>query len=121
MRDTGHENVNLQALHQVLGSSLIWAGAAFVLVMALLFSTIRIGKVTGEQVGIQLHRVTGKISVIPQSGVKIYNGLLSDFYVLDKTLQTLEMKPSCFCLRAALSWRKLLLARIFISDGHFIR
>jgi len=83
--------VNLQALQSVLGSGLIWLAVAFLLVMMLAFSTIRIGAVSGEQVGILLDRISGDIEVIDQSGKKIYNGLLSDFYVLDKTLQTLEM------------------------------
>lgn len=83
--------VNLQALHRLLGSGLIWAGAAFLLVMVLLFSTIRIGRVSGEQIGILLDRLSGELTVIDQSGVKIYNGLLSDFYVLDRTLQTMHM------------------------------
>jgi regulator of protease activity HflC (stomatin/prohibitin superfamily) len=59
--------------------------------MVVLFYTVRIGHVTGEHVGILLDRISGDVEVIDQSGVKIYNGLLSDFYVLDKTLQTLEM------------------------------
>lgn len=85
------QQVDMEAVQRLLGGSMVWAGAAFLLIMVLLFSTIRIGNVTGEQVGIQLDRITGKITVIHQSGVKLYNGLLSDFYVLDKTLQTLDM------------------------------
>lgn len=82
---------SLQALHRLLGSGLIWAGAAFLLVMIVLFYTVRIGRVSGEQIGILLDRLSGELTVIDQSGVKIYNGLLSDFYVLDRTLQAVEM------------------------------
>jgi len=83
--------LDVQAVQRVLGSTLIWLGLAFLLIMVLLLSTIRIGTVSGEQVGILLDRMSGEIHVISQSGVKIYNGLLSDFYVLDRTLQSLEM------------------------------
>lgn len=82
---------DLQALHGMFGNSLIWIGAAFLLLMVSIFALIRVKPVTGEEVGIMLHRVTGEVEVINQSGMKIYFALLHDFYVLDKTLQTLEM------------------------------
>ena len=84
-------SVNVRALQQYLGGTLVWMGLAFLLVVVFLFMTIRVGRVTGEQVGVMLNRITGQITVINQSGVRIYNGITHDFYVLDKTLQTLEM------------------------------
>ncbi len=81
----------LEALQKVLGSGLIPVGIAFVLLAAFCFMTIRIDHVTGEQVGIMLDRFTGEITVIEESGAKIYNGIRHSFSVLDKTLQTLEM------------------------------
>lgn len=82
---------DLRELKRLLSSNLTWVGLAFLAVVILVFSTIRVGRVTGEQVGILLDRMTGDIKVIEQSGVRIYNGILSKFHVLDKTLQTLEM------------------------------
>lgn len=82
---------DLREVKRLLSSNLTWVGLAFLTVMILVFSTIRVGRVTGEQVGILLDRITGDIKVIEQSGVRIYNGILSQFHVLDKTLQTLEM------------------------------
>ncbi len=38
-----------------------------------------------------LNRITGQMTVLNQQGVKVYNGLTHDFYVLDKTLQSVEM------------------------------
>lgn len=38
-----------------------------------------------------LNRITGKTTVVPESGVRVSNGLTHRLYVLDKTLQTLEM------------------------------
>jgi regulator of protease activity HflC (stomatin/prohibitin superfamily) len=64
---------------------------AVLLVLVVFFATLRIGRVTGEEVGVLLDKMTGEIEVIPQSGVRFYNGITSDFFVLDKTLQTLEM------------------------------
>ncbi|MDK1031845.1 MAG: SPFH domain-containing protein [Planctomycetia bacterium] len=81
----------LEAVKRLLKSNLFWLGAALLLVLISVFSVLRIGRVSGEEVGILLNRITGKVTVINQSGVKIYNGMLSKFYVLDKTLQTLEM------------------------------
>jgi hypothetical protein len=86
-----HQPVNLQALKKIMGSSLIWVAAAFLLLMIFLVATVRIGHVTGEQVGVLLNRITGRMDVVNESGVIIYNGIFKDFYVLDKTLQTLDM------------------------------
>lgn len=87
----GRRPPELDALQRVLGGGLVWAAAAAFLLIVVAVSTVRFGRVTGEEVGIQLDRMNGKITVISQSGVKLYNGLLSDFYVLDRTLQTLDM------------------------------
>ena len=88
--DFGRGDLDLKALQKLAGGGLIWVALAFLTVAILVLSTVRVGHVSGEQVGILLDRVTGKMSVI-NPGVKIYNGLLGDFHVLDKTLQTLEM------------------------------
>ncbi len=82
---------DMKAVQHLLGGGLVWMAIAFLMVMITLFTTIRTGSVSGEQVGVLLNKVTGKITVINQSGVKIYNGILQEFHVLDKTLQTLDM------------------------------
>ena len=81
-------------LRRVMGGALVWVGIASLLVIILLFSLIRVGRVSGEQVGILLDRTTGEMEVIDQSGVRIYNGILYKFYVLDKTLQSLDMSAT---------------------------
>jgi regulator of protease activity HflC (stomatin/prohibitin superfamily) len=83
--------IDMQAAQKILEGNAPWAVAACVVLLLLLLSTVRIGKVSGEQIGLLLNRISGKIEVIDQSGVRIYNGLVSEFYVLDRTLQTLEM------------------------------
>ena len=85
------KSIDLKALQKITGGGLIWLGIAFLIVMIFLFNTIRIGRVTGEQVGIMLNKITGKITVIHKSGAKIYNGFTNEFFVLDKTIQTLDM------------------------------
>ena len=82
---------SLEALQKVLGSGLFPVGVAVVLVAAFCFLTIRIDTVSGEQVGIMLDRFSGEITVVEESGAKIYNGIRHSFSVMDKTLQTLEM------------------------------
>ena len=64
---------------------------ALALLAIVFLSTLRMGHVTGEQVGVLLNKITGKTTVINQSGVRFYNGITSDFHVLDRTLQTIEM------------------------------
>jgi len=92
MRDkTGRGELDLQTLQQFMGGALLWIALAFLVVVVAVFNTVRVGHVTGEQVGIMLNKVNGKMTVINQPGVKIYNGITHRFYVLDKTLQTLEM------------------------------
>ncbi len=91
-RGPGLKNVNLDVLRRILGGGLMLVALTFLVVVVFLFMTIRVGPVSGEQVGILLNRLNGNITVIEQSGVRIYNGLTSDFYVLDKTLQTLRME-----------------------------
>jgi hypothetical protein len=82
---------DLQAIQDILGGTLIWVGVAFLAFMLFIFNTLRIEEVSGEEVGFLLNKISGKIEVIPQSGKQIYNGLTKQFYVLDKTLQVLEM------------------------------
>lgn len=84
-------DVKTQALKRIVGGGLILPALAFLLLAVSIISIIRVGRVTGEEVGILLNRISGQITVINQSGVRIYNGITHDFYVLDKTLQTLEM------------------------------
>jgi regulator of protease activity HflC (stomatin/prohibitin superfamily) len=73
------------------GSGWFWPLVALILAAAFLLTTVRVGKVSGEQVGILLNKITGKITVINQPGTKIYNGFTNDFFVLDRTLQVLNM------------------------------
>ena len=91
MKDDMDGRNQVEALRRMLAGNLIWPAIAFLLVALVLFSSIRIGRVSGEQVGIMLNKINGKVTVIGQSGVRVYNGITNDFYVLDRTLQTLEM------------------------------
>jgi hypothetical protein len=82
---------DLKAIQDILGGTLIWVGAAFLAFMLFIVATLRIQEVTGEEVGFLLHKITGKIEVIPQPGKQIYNGLTKKLYTLDRTLQAVEM------------------------------
>ncbi len=83
--------VDLATLKKVLGSGLTWVAVAFLVLVIFVFMTIRVGRLTGEEVGILLSRISGKITVVDKAGVTIYNGITSDFYRLDKTVKTLNM------------------------------
>jgi len=83
--------VDLEALKKIMGGSLVWVAGALLVLVILLLATVRVGRVTGEDTGILLNKLNGKMTVIKQSGVRIYNGITGEFYTLDKTLQTLDM------------------------------
>lgn len=82
---------NLDSLQQLLRGPAIWIGAAALALILFFLNTLRIEEVSGEQVGFLLNKITGDIKIIPQSGKQIFNGLTKEFYVLDKTLQSMEM------------------------------
>ncbi|MHC4505894.1 MAG: SPFH domain-containing protein [Planctomycetota bacterium] len=83
--------VDLATLKKILGNSLTWVALAFRVVVIFLFMTFRMGEVSGEQVGVLLNNINGEMTMIEQAGVTIYNGITSEFYVLDKRLKTLKM------------------------------
>ena len=66
-------------------------GFAFVLTVLFILFTFKFGKITGEEVGVLLNKLNGKTEVITASGVRIYNGITNDLYILDKTVKTLDM------------------------------
>ncbi|MBN1673053.1 MAG: hypothetical protein JXR37_18550 [Kiritimatiellae bacterium] len=94
MNGRDDHNVDLRALQAILGNSLLWVVAALVVLVVFLVTTIRFGQIMPQEVGIQLNRISGEIEVIHEPGMRIYNGIISDLYVLDKTLQTLEMRST---------------------------
>ncbi len=56
-----------------------------------LLATIRIQRVSGSEIGVRVNNLTGEVTPINESGTTIYNGILTSFYVMDKTEQRLEM------------------------------
>ncbi|MBW2431758.1 MAG: SPFH domain-containing protein, partial [Deltaproteobacteria bacterium] len=82
---------DLKTLRRLFGNNLMWVVVALLVLVILLLVCIRIGRVEGTEVGILLNKMNGKLEVIPQSGVRLYNGITHEFYVLEKTLQTLDM------------------------------
>ncbi len=85
------QDPGIQLVKKLASSGLIPVAVAFAVIAAFCFTTIRIGHVSGEEVGVLLDRFTGEVTIIEQSGAKIYNGIRHQFSVLDKTLQTLDM------------------------------
>jgi len=84
----------LRVIKTLASNGLIPVAIAFAVIAAFCFTTIRIGHVSGEEVGVLLDRFSGEVTIIEQSGAKIYNGIRHQFSVLDKTLQTLDMTES---------------------------
>ena len=78
-------------LMKLLKSQFIWPILAFVLLGIFLLTTIRVKRISGEQVGLMLNKFSGKVEVINSESTRIYNAIINEFYVIDKTLQTMEM------------------------------
>lgn len=76
---------------KIAKSQFIWPLIAFVLLGVFLITTIRVQRISGEEVGLILNKFTGDVEVVNSQGTRIYNAIMNDFYVLDKTLQTMEM------------------------------
>lgn len=72
------------------GPTFILIAVAIVAFLIITAFTVRIGRVTGEQVGIKLNKFTGGVNRVGP-GKHFYSGIVSAFYVLDKTEQQLEM------------------------------
>ena len=85
------DGMNLRMLSKVFGSALMWGAAAVLVIAIFLVVSIRVGRVEGTQIGILLNKLNGKMDIIAQSGVRIYNGITHEFHILEKTLQTLDM------------------------------
>ena len=83
--DTGSPGVSKNT------ATLIIVGFAFLLIVIFMLFTFKFGKITGEEVGVMLNKLNGKTEVITDSGVRVYNGITNDLYILDKTLKTLDM------------------------------
>ena len=88
-RDFGPEET--KALVEMLRTRFVFVPIALFLIVLFMFKTLRVGNVSGEEVGVMLNRLNGNFTVVKESGVRIYNGLTTDFFVLDKTMQTLDM------------------------------
>ncbi len=82
---------NPESVKKALGSPWSWILLLVVLIGGIGAYSVRIGQVSGEQVGIKLNKLNGEMTVIQESGSYIYNGITERFFVLNKTIQTLEM------------------------------
>ncbi|NQU40708.1 MAG: SPFH domain-containing protein [Lentisphaerae bacterium] len=83
--------LNLDDLRRRLSGNGVWIAAAVLVLMIFVLKTIRIENISGEQTAFLLNKITGNIQVIDRSGKQIFNGLTKEFYVIEKTLQTIEM------------------------------
>jgi regulator of protease activity HflC (stomatin/prohibitin superfamily) len=89
--DSYKDDARIIALKKTISGGLIWIALAAFLIAIVLITSIRVGHIKGTEVGIMLNKMNGKMTVLSQSGAKIYNGITNDFYVLDKTMQNLVM------------------------------
>lgn len=62
-----------------------------VAVAILLFMSIRVGRVQGSQIGVLVNNLSGEVTIQMTPGAIVYNGLLTDFDILDNSVQTIRM------------------------------
>lgn len=55
------------------------------------FLSMRVGRIQGSEIGVLLNNLTGNIEVRTEPGALVYNGFLSDFWVIDNSIQTIRM------------------------------
>jgi regulator of protease activity HflC (stomatin/prohibitin superfamily) len=67
---------------------------AGVLVLIVLFMSMRIGRVSASDIGILINNTTGKVTVKMEPGSFFYNDLISDLHTINKTLRTMRMNKS---------------------------
>ncbi len=60
-------------------------------VAILLFMSIRVGRVQGSQIGVLVNNLSGEVTIQMTPGAIVYNGLLTDFDILDNSVQTIRM------------------------------
>ena len=64
---------------------------ALVSTVILFFMSARVATIEGDELGVFVSNLTGKVSVDLSSGSSVYNGLFTDFYALKKSERTIEM------------------------------
>ena len=79
-----------EQIKKFLRGGWLWSIIAIVLVALVAVTTVRLDTVRPDEVGLLLNRLTGEVKTL-SNGIQPYNGLLSQFFVLDNTLQTLDM------------------------------
>ena len=57
----------------------------------LAFTTVSVGRIQGNEIGVLVDNLSGDVEVRTEPGALVYNGLISDFYTLDNTVQTVQM------------------------------
>ncbi len=62
-----------------------------IFLVVLAFMSMRIENVEASQIGIMVNNLSGNVDVTTETGAHVYNGLYTDFYLLDNSTQTLRM------------------------------
>ncbi len=57
-------------------------------------TTLRVGRIQPDEIGVFVNNMSGEVTVKKQPGANVYNGWLTDFYVLDNVEQSYEMSAA---------------------------
>lgn len=61
------------------------------LIAFLLFMSMRVARIQGSEIGVFVNNLTGRMQVEVHPGAHVYNGFLTDFHVVDNTVQVLRL------------------------------
>jgi len=65
--------------------------ATLILLLIGAFTSVRVGRIQANEIGVFVNNISGEITVDTQPGANVYNGWITDFYVLDNTEQSYVM------------------------------
>lgn len=86
-----NDDDDLFDLQKIPGKNFLIPVIGILLLAFFLLNTLRIGKISAEEVGLLLNKITGKITKIQEAGMQFYLGFTHEFFILDKRIQILEM------------------------------
>lgn len=65
-----------------------------VLLLAMGVMTLKVGRIQPDEIGVFVNNISGEVTVDNQAGANVYNGWITDFYVLDNVEQSYQMSAA---------------------------
>lgn len=65
---------------------------AILVILLGVFLSMRLGRVDASDIGVRVNNITGAVTLVMEPGSFFYNSLYEDFYQIEKTQKTLQMR-----------------------------